>query len=889
MKSEIGNDVWGRLSPLLDQVLELSATAREPWLRELAKSNPELAAILRELLAEKAALDSRRFLENSPAETLGRATLAGQHVGAYEIDKLIGQGGMGAVWLAHRCDGRYEGKAAVKLLNAALIGGPAEQRFIREGSVLAALQHPNIAHLIDAGVTAGGHPYLILEHVEGKSIDKYCQYNRLGVRARLRVFLDVLNAVAYAHRHLVVHRDLKPSNVLVTPDGIVKLLDFGVAALLEPAQDVRSSYQDTREIGTALTPEYAAPEQLLGQTVTTASDIYALGRVLYVLLGGSLPATTQKPSAAEIIRNTLERELPLLSEAAVGSGVKRLLRGDLDNIVAKALKREPAERYLTVDAFAGDLRHYLANEPVSARPDSLGYRVGKFIRRHRGGVFSGALTALVLVFVTGFAVVQMLEAQRQRDEAQAERQRADGFSTAMTSLLSQLGPGGRPLRPDELLQRAVEQVEATYADDPSFLVHMLILISGRYYDLRDTNLEYATLVRAEQAARKSGNPALVFQVQCNTVETELAAGRKAEAARRLDEALGLVTVIGDVPVLDHAACLRAQAEIASADGDVSGALEHLEKARGILEAGGRTKGNVYAGILSILAAYNGQTGNALKAHEYHVKLVELDERLGRENSMPGVIARGSLAMSFRNLGQVQRAYEMHLDIRSHETTVAPEKISYAEVLNRLGMQDVAIGLIRDALADVDNSGHQRFRIHARLALTQSLLVGSSLEEARQTLAEATSLMLRDEAANRRQLADADLLRAGILLASGRPAEAQEQVASAARRQAAGDLGEPLRARILLAEARVRLAQGSATAAAESARAAARLFEHNTIDPAQSADVGEALLVLAQAESALGEVTSALRNLERAGTSLRNGLGADHSLTRLSEELASSLR
>jgi len=874
----IDSEEWEKVSPLLDRALEMEPEVRDRWLVELATGDSRLAAAVRELLAEKAAADTGRFLENSPADALGQPGLVGQRIAAYEIDELIGQGGMGSVWLAHRSDGRFEGKAAVKLLNAALIGGPAEQRFVREGSVLAALQHPNIAHLIDAGVSGSGQPYLILEYVEGNSIDDYCEQNRLGIRARLRVFLDVLEAVSYAHRHLVVHRDIKPSNILVTHDGIVKLLDFGIATLLEPASDAQGQREFTREVGAALTPEFAAPEQLLGTAVTTATDIYALGRVLYVLLGGPQARAAGELSAAELLRHTLEHELPLLSEVSVEGSVKRLLRGDLDNILRKALKIDPMERYATVQAFADDLRHHLADEPVSARPDSFGYRAGKFVRRHRGGVLSGTMTALALFAVTIFAVLQMLEAQRQRDEAEAQRQRAEGYSTAITGLLSQAGPGGRPLAPEELLERAVEQVEATYADDPSFLVHMLILISGRYYDLQKTNEEHATLVKAERVARESGDPSLIYQVHCNTVETELAAGRKAEAARRLAEALRLLPAIPDVPALDQAACLRAQSDIAKADGDMSAALEHLEEARGILEKAGRTSGNVYGGILSVLAGYNGEAGNKLKAHDYWLKLVDLNERLGRQDSMPGLIARVSLATSFRNLGQVQRANSLHQAAEADRFATGPGKMLYGEVLSRLGHHDAALELIREALVEVDADGHQIFRIRARFALAQSYFLASRPTEAGQALDDATALMQLDEALHYSLLVDSHRLRADILLATGLADQAANEVSAALRRHQHGRPDDLRLARVLLTGARVALARGKHTEAAESARASRALFEKNTLDPEQSADVGEALLVLAQAESAMGDAFAADRSFARASTSLQNGLGADHPLT-----------
>ena len=367
---------WRRLSPLLDEALDLAAAERAAWLEALAKGEPGLAADLERLLADHAASEAARFLAGVAAPTAGAsdldAGLAGQTLGAYTLERPIGQGGMGSVWLAHRSDGRYAGAAAVKLLNVSLIGRTGGERFRREGSILARLAHPHIARLLDAGVTGGGQPYLVLEYVEGKRIDRWCDDENLDVAARVRLFLDVLGAAAHSHASLIVHRDIKPDNVLVTKDGGVKLLDFGIAKLLEESAPSGEATELTREGGRALTPEYAAPEQLLDEPVTTATDVYALGVLLYVLLGGQHPAGTTTRSPAELVKTIVDTPAPRLSDAvasrrtlppgllalnaarraATPERLSRLLRGDLDNIVAKALKKSPAERYATVDAFA---------------------------------------------------------------------------------------------------------------------------------------------------------------------------------------------------------------------------------------------------------------------------------------------------------------------------------------------------------------------------------------------------------------------------------------------------------------------------------------------------------------------------------------------------------
>ena len=414
MVSRLSRERWRALSPHLDRALDLPEAERAAWLESMRAADGALADDLEALLAEHRRLLDEGFLDEGSAPA-SSATLEGQAIGAYTLRSQIGQGGMGGVWLAERSDGRFAGVAAVKLLNAGLVGKEGEARFRREGSILARLRHPHIAHLIDAGVSSFGHPYLVLEHVAGQRIDHYCDARRLSVEARLRLFLDVVAAVAHAHSNLVVHRDLKPSNVLVTGDGQVKLLDFGIAKLIESDTGGEAATALTREGAALLTPEYAAPEQVTGGSVTTATDVFALGTLLYVLLVGRHPAGTGQPTPAALFRAIVEDEPSRLSSTAVArdaeapsaaeradlrgttpAGLRRQLAGDLDTIVAKALKKRPEERYASVTALADDLRRHLAHEPVSARPDSLAYRAAKLVRRNRLPVAAAAVAAIAL-------------------------------------------------------------------------------------------------------------------------------------------------------------------------------------------------------------------------------------------------------------------------------------------------------------------------------------------------------------------------------------------------------------------------------------------------------------------------------------------------------------
>src|ERR1022692_4328607 len=427
--STLSPDQWQALSPYLDQALAMTDDARAAWLSSLGEQDPALAAQLGALLDEHRVLAQEGFLENGRFALPNSTGLAGQTLGPYTLISQIGQGGMGSVWLARRSDGRFERQAPVKFVSIALAGRATEERFKREGSILGRLTHPHIADLLDAGISSDGQPYLILEYVDGTTIDEYCDQHKLGVEARVRLFLDVLSAVAHAHANLIVHRDIKPSNVLVTTGGEVKLLDFGIAKLLEGEGQTGAATLLTHEGGSALTPHYAAPEQLTGQPVTTATDVYALGVLLYLLLSGRHPAGAGLHSPAELVRAVLDTEPPRASDAitaddskliaerrgATADKLRRELRGDLDTIVGKALKKNPQERYPSVTGFADDLQRYLKHEPISARPDTLAYHTAKFLRRNRR---VGALIAAAVVLVIGSLSTGLYVANRERKVAE---------------------------------------------------------------------------------------------------------------------------------------------------------------------------------------------------------------------------------------------------------------------------------------------------------------------------------------------------------------------------------------------------------------------------------------------------------------------------------------
>ncbi len=494
-------DRWQVLSPYLDRALDMTRAERGEWLESLRTEDPTLAADLQDLLDDGSAVDREGFLEEGAVRPPAAASLAGQTMGAYTLVSPLGQGGMGSVWLARRSDGRFEGQVAVKLLNVSLLGRAGEARFEREGSILARLSHPHIARLIDAGVSRAGQPYIVLEFVPGEPIDQYCDARRLDVEARVRLFLDVLAAVAHAHANLIVHRDIKPSNVLVGTDGQVKLLDFGIAKLLEEEGMAGENTALTREGGRALTPEYAAPEQVTGGAITTATDVYALGTLLYLLLTGRHPAGAFRGSTADLFRAIVDTEPQRLSAAVQESqdgaplgdesaaalratspdGLRRVLKGDLETIVAKALKKDAGERYASVPAFAEDLRRFDSHEPISARPDTVAYRTAKFVRRHRRGVAAAASMAVVLAGLIGFYTARLAA---ERDRARREAQKAVKVSGLLEELLTASDPWstGEAKEPTVrgFLDAGASRVGKELSAEPELKAEMLSVM-GRTY------------------------------------------------------------------------------------------------------------------------------------------------------------------------------------------------------------------------------------------------------------------------------------------------------------------------------------------------------------------------------------------------------------------------
>ncbi|HLJ48548.1 MAG TPA: serine/threonine-protein kinase [Bryobacteraceae bacterium] len=475
---QVDPKAWPILNQLLDEWLDLVPEQRAAWLVGVEREHPEILPALREMLAQP----KPDFLETLPKIESGAGegpAAPGALAGPYRLVREIGRGGMGVVWLAERADGNFKRDVALKFPLVYFHNQTLTDRFARERDILARLADARIARLYDAGVTAQGQPYLALEYVEGEPITTYCERLGLDARARLRLFLDVLRAVQYAHANLVVHRDLKPSNILVTNAGQVRLLDFGIAKLL--AEGEAEETEITRAGGRALTPDYASPEQTAGGTITTATDVYSLGVLLYELLSGARPSRSK---STEPVRP---------SQTVAVKKLRAALRGDLDTIVLKAMQPEPQARYSSVDAFAQDIERHLAGQPVLARPESAWYRTKKFVLRNKLVVSSAAAVALALAVGAGVAIWQAERAMEEKRRADIQAATARAVRDFLQNdLLAQAGSEaqagtGKKSDPDlkvrTALDRAAAHISGKFAAQPAVEAAIRQTMGVTYADL----------------------------------------------------------------------------------------------------------------------------------------------------------------------------------------------------------------------------------------------------------------------------------------------------------------------------------------------------------------------------------------------------------------------
>ena len=897
----LDKDLWQALSPLLDSALELNPAERDALLARIERERPTLAAVLGRLLAAHDGLVASEFLESSPLiDGEPPRSLAGQTIGAYTLEVPLGMGGMGTVWRARRSDGRYEGFVAVKLLNLALVGQVGEERFRREGTLLARLAHPHIARLLDAGVTATGQPFLVLEYVEGTRIDREADEKQLAPAARLELFLQVADAVIHAHANLIAHRDLKPSNILVARDGAVKLLDFGIGKLIEQAAPDR--HEDTLGAAPAFTPDYASPEQVRGEAVTTTADVYALGVLLHTLLTGRHPTGADCRSAAAHLRALAEREPERASDAVTASDpddppgaratrrgstpdrLRRLYRGDLDHIVGAALRKVPAERYASVAAFADDVRRYLRHEPVSVRAEQWRYRTWKFVRRHRAGVATAATIAALLVIATVVTTTQMLEARRQRDAAEFQARRAQASSEFMRNLVTQIGD--KPMTMKDVLDRGREALEQQYGDDPAFVARMLMHLSGPYLEMGDYATVDRLMARALEIAATLDDPDLLVAANCAAGSDAVDRRDLAAAQRHLDEARRQLPRIAAPSPGVEVECAIGETSLARAEGRTDDAIRHAEDAVRLLERVGNTRTSRYTSALSNLAgAYYG-TGRYRDAVVMYRKLIDVSRSIGRGRTTAILVVLNNRSGAERALGWWLAAERTTLEAlelaRGLDSSGRPSfwlALSHGRTLGLLGRYPEASQWLGITLGDRDSA--PVFRVGARLALAAAALDQGDPTEARR-LVEAVVPDLDPVPPTPTRIAVL-IARARIEIAERRIEEARTLLRDELPRHGYPERLSPEVHQLLDWSGRLALQIGDVDQAVQLARDAVRACDLHFGTDVPSALTGRARLTLGLALAAGGRAREASSELTRAAALIQAAAGESHPWAREARE------
>ena len=695
---------WGRLRALFDAAAELPPDQRAGFLARACGDDVGLQRHVASLLAAGEATGD--FLKDAVRGAAAAATpepgfYVGRQLGAWRLIRELARGGMGAVYLAERADAEFHGTAAVKIVRDPLASDELLRRFRYEREILAALNHPNIARLYDGGTTEEGLPYLVMEYVEGEAIDAYCERRRLPLEGRISLLRTVCEAVRYAHQNLIVHRDLKPANILVTGDGIPKLLDFGIAKLLDPG----SVAYTVVETGTALrllTPAYAAPEQVRGRPVTVATDVYALGAVLYRLLTGRAPHrfTSTAPSEIERVVCQVEAERPSLAggrprvdgddlpppPAVSADRLRRRLAGDLDTIALMALRKEPERRYPSVEQLSEDLRRHLEGLPVKARPDTWRYRSGKFVRRHRVGV---AVVGLMVILLAGFGLTMSVQAAR----LARERDTVAEVSRFLVGIFDVADPENAPgdtVTARELLDRGVERVRTELSDQPAVQARLQFIMARVYGNL-------GLHAKAMELAREAlGTRRRLF-------------GERHEAvAASLDQVAGLHYELGELDssvVLHEEALLLARDLFGKSDLRVATSttnLAHALRARGdygpaelrAREAVALFERLIDPGVDSEQVMLTDGIANLAQVHHFAGHLAEADSlfrlALAQRRALRGDLhpdvgeALNNLAAVLNDEGQLAEAEAMYREaLRVDERVHGPDHPDVAVTLGNL--------------------------------------------------------------------------------------------------------------------------------------------------------------------------------------------------------------
>ena len=881
---------------------------------------PEAEALFHEL-ANRSADERAEFFRNhevpadlrAEVETLLRFDAEGDHIltesiataaaqslgceregiqcGPYRLMRAVGRGGMGSVYLAERSDGEVRQQVAIKLLRYGGNEAGFRERFLRERRILAGLNHPGIVRLIDVGRTSDGQPYLAMDYIDGVPIDGYAR--DLDLRAKLDLFIRVCDAVSHAHRNLVVHRDIKPSNILVDAGGEPKLLDFGIAKLLGEESGMQGSL--TLDAGAALTPDYAAPEQVTGEAVTTATDVYALGVLLFVLLTGQHPAGPGPHTRTAMFRFTIEKVPPHPSCVNASSKLQKALRGDLDTIVAKALKKSPRERYESVAALAEDVSRYLKKQPILARPDSLGYRASKFVLRNRAAAALGTLALIAALAGVAGTLLQARAAREERDFALRQVSRANAINDLNSFVLSDAAPSGKPFTVNDLLQRAEGIVEHENGRDNANRVELLISI-GRQYQTQDEDAQARrVLEQAYQLSRPLAEASIRARASCALARTVADSGELPRAEALIQEGL---RALPDEPQFnfDRVFCLTLGSGVAYTAGAGTQGIERADAALRLLKKSGFTSEREELDALTNLAeAYRfaGQQREAAAMFEQAAQRMTL---LGRDKTQAAGTLFNNWALALSQLGQpleaekiFRRAIDVSRDDRGEQAVSPMLLINYARTLSDLGRQQEAADYAERGYAKAKQAGDE-------VVVNQSLLLRGVIYRAQGDVARAKEMLVEVEPRLRQALPAGHVAFASLTSEQALNARAANDLKTALdlsnkavtmleatlKKGGQGVEGLPT---FLLRRADLELQLGRPLDAANDAGRSLRLLLQAAPAGTFSSRIGRAYLVLARALDAQGKQEEARDAARSAAAHFQNALGPEQADTRAAQQLA----
>jgi eukaryotic-like serine/threonine-protein kinase len=912
MALELTAERMSRLGQLLDEVLALEVEQRAAWFDTLTVEDADLRPVVEEMLSKAASLEADDFLGTLPKLTMAGlidepawtpAYAAGDAVGPYWLERELGSGGMGTVWLAERLDKTLKRKVALKLPHQGVGHGQLAQRMARERDILSSLEHPNIARLYDAGVAEDGQPFLALEYVEGLPIDIYASEKSLELRQRLSLFLQVARAVAYAHTRLVLHRDLKPSNILVTNDGEVRLLDFGVAKLLQDGSAHETVL--TQVGGRALTPEYASPEQIGGQSLTTASDIYSLGVVLYELICERRPYKLARTSMGALEDAILAAD-PIRPSRAAPPAFAKALTGDLDTIILKMLEKAPGARYATVNAVIDDVERYLTGQPVLARPDSAWYRARKFVRRHRALVGAGVavVTAILLGAAGALWEARVARLQAVRAEASAEKARfearvARANQEFLTQIFGDAMRGGETSVMRERLDRARVVLQKRFADEPIVYALLLLQLAGRYDEASLPDREEEVMKEYAAIAEKTGDPSLLATNEC-IAAFDAIQNNDVEKARP-HVAQGLKWMHQSTGLLPDAMfeCLRADAMLASRTGEQARAVARMQTLLQRIDGDGMKKTSLYLASLGSLAYVYVLGGQFAAAVEVSRQKIALDETLGSQATLGAYIERQRLAELLFILGRISEAREEGEKLLSDYRATGEGIDALPEYFFVVGKHALAANDLARAteLLELAVAKYQEAHVSGAELINRLLLADADLQAGRVRDAEA-QLVTADGIAKKlkprpRSALNAQRIRLKLVEASRDAVaeRAQLQVVEAALNAVGDAVNADFHTRLIVLQARLALAEGflavgDLDAAARWANESLALAQLAVLPGKTSAWVGEATLMRARVEQAAGHAEQARASASEAEKQMSDNLGPKHPQRLEAQALAS---